>query len=199
VARLVAFLRGINVSGHHLVRMAELVATFEKAGAPGSSSFKASGNVVFTWPSADVDGAARAIGRAVQSRHGEGIAVIVRTMEHLEELYRSNPFGSEVAEGDTPYVTFFARPPTGATPGRNARGDLDILSVEGAEAFSLARSIDGRPGFPNPFFERSTGLVATTRNWATVRGIVEKEREGAPPVVGARRGSVPRRTLRRRR
>ena len=192
--RLVAFLRGINVSGHKVIRMADLVETFEDAGARDVSSFQAAGNVAFRWRSTDPATAARTIRRAVEARHGSGTAVLVRPVDRLRELVRRDPFGTSVAEGDTAYVTFFDRPPDLVAPQRSPRGDIDLLLVDGAEAFSLARRVDGRPGFPNAYLEKTTGLEATTRNWATVRGLVEKEAAPSPPPPPRARAMRRRRT-----
>ena len=50
MARFVAFLRGVNVGGARVVKMADLKAIFEKAGATDVATFIQSGNVLFIGP-----------------------------------------------------------------------------------------------------------------------------------------------------
>ena len=50
--RYVALIRGINVGGRSLIRMAQLKAAFEGSGAKNVSTFIASGNVLFEAPRA---------------------------------------------------------------------------------------------------------------------------------------------------
>ena len=54
MAKLVAFLRGMNLGGRRISNT-ELVKAFEQAGFEGAAAFRASGNVVFESAEGDRD------------------------------------------------------------------------------------------------------------------------------------------------
>jgi len=90
----VALLRGINVGGKNLVRMADLAEAFSEAGFDHVRTVLASGNVVF-----GAKGASRAlepqIERALRARFGVDIAVLVRSRAELAKVVDGAPEGHD--------------------------------------------------------------------------------------------------------
>jgi hypothetical protein len=115
-----ALLRGINVGGGNLIRMADLKACFEGVGCANVSTYIASGNVVFR--SAEKD-AARLLGkieRALSARFAYEARAVVFTHKARRRHGRSR-------EGRT--VLFTADQQAGAKPSaqdhRSARVSAD--------------------------------------------------------------------------
>ena len=82
----IAFLRGINVSGQKLIKMAELKVMFEKAGYKNVRTFIQSGNVVFEAPKTKNETLAKKIEAMLEKALGYDVTVIVRTPDELKSL-----------------------------------------------------------------------------------------------------------------
>ena len=74
--RHLALLRGINVGGNALIRMAELKACFEELGFDAVSTYIASGNVLFDTPATEPAALESRIEAAIEAR----FALPVRTL-----------------------------------------------------------------------------------------------------------------------
>ena len=83
--RYIAFLRGINVGGHR-VKMDRLRSLFEEMGLADVSTFIASGNVVFSANSNDVDSLSSRIEQCLAQRLGYDVATFIRTPAELEAI-----------------------------------------------------------------------------------------------------------------
>ncbi len=86
--RYIAFLRGINVGGHR-VKMARLRGLFEDLGFADVSTFIASGNVLFSVQSNDVDGLRDRIERHLARALGYQVATFIRTPAQLAAIAAS--------------------------------------------------------------------------------------------------------------
>jgi uncharacterized protein (DUF1697 family) len=75
--RHLALLRGINVGGKTLIRMADLKACFERLGLEAVSTYIASGNVLFETGEADAAGLAATIEAAIERDLGLPVKVVV--------------------------------------------------------------------------------------------------------------------------
>jgi uncharacterized protein (DUF1697 family) len=75
--RYVALLRGINVGGKAMIRMADLKACFEELGLEAVSTYIASGNVLFDAGRRDAAALESALEHAIEERFGIPVKVIV--------------------------------------------------------------------------------------------------------------------------
>lgn len=75
--RYVALLRGINVGGNTLIRMAELKATVEGLGVDRVSTYIASGNVLFETRRRGAAGLEQELEHAIEARFGLPVRVVV--------------------------------------------------------------------------------------------------------------------------
>ena len=174
MTRFAVFLRGINVGGH-TVKKATLQETFTSLGFRDVSTFKQSGNIIFTAQTADPE----IVKKEIEAKLGQvlpfQVAVFVRTLMQLKQLIALDPFkGREEKDADF-QVTFLASVPKQfplALPVRIPKSTADIISTCGTEVFSVTRG-HGDGGMPNPFLESKLKVKATTRNWNTVKDIVD--------------------------
>ena len=95
-ADFVALLRGINVGGKNIVRMADLRAAFEDAGYAAVGTYIQSGNVLFEsdGPRASLE---RDIERMLERAFGLSLVVVVRSHRQLRNVVDRAPdsFGAE--------------------------------------------------------------------------------------------------------
>ncbi len=173
----VALLRSINVGGRNRVPMAELSGLVDSLGFGDVETYLQSGNVVFTG-SGSPEAAGRSLEAAITAQLGLEIPVIVRSKTQLARVVRGTPYGDLRVDPRTLHVTFLARPPDAAPrreltrlgeesgPG-GAFGD-DRFTLAGSDVHLYCPGGYGETKLNNAYFERRSGVVATTRNWRTV-------------------------------
>ena len=89
--RYVALLRGINVGGRTLVRMAALKTCIESLGFDGVTTYIASGNVLFESDEADAAELATAIEAAIEERFGLPVKVVVLDRQAYAGIVQAIP------------------------------------------------------------------------------------------------------------
>ena len=89
--RYVALLRGINVGGRTLVKMADLKACVEDLGLDGVSTYIASGNVLFESDEADAAKLAETIEAAIERRFELPVKVVVLDRNAYERIANAIP------------------------------------------------------------------------------------------------------------
>ena len=87
----IAFLRGINVGGHKLVKMEALRAVFEAMGYTQVATLLTSGNVLFESLETDITSLVQTIEETLELRFGHKISVLIRKKEDLQKLADSMP------------------------------------------------------------------------------------------------------------
>ncbi len=170
--RYVAFLRGINVGGHKIVKKEQLQEAFASLGFKEVSTFKQSGNVVFDTDSKDPEAIRMAIQQKSSQLSGSDIAVFLRTIPQLEEIIKNNPFPN-AEEGASFLVTFMCeKQPSSTVPIAIPKSTAEIIQIKDFEAYSITRG-HGDGAKPNPYIESKYKTQATTRNLNTIREIVQ--------------------------
>ena len=109
-----ALLRGINVGGKNLVRMADLRAAFESMGLADVETYIASGNVLFLAPRQRREELAARIESELSRRFGVELKVVLLTEASLRAVVEGAPrgFGGDSHLSD---VVFLRRPLTART------------------------------------------------------------------------------------
>jgi uncharacterized protein (DUF1697 family) len=172
LTRYAAFLRGINVGGHRIIKKDELIRIFTGAGLRDVRTVIASGNVLFTTDQTDMATLTETIERALQDALGYDVTVFLRTIAQLQELVRRDPFAA-IDDSDTKrYVIFLphapADPPT--LPVHIPEESFSVLGIEGAEVLVAAAKQPTGPryGDPTAYINKTFGKVSTSRNWNTI-------------------------------
>ena len=176
IVMYVALLRGINVGGKNLVPMNDLKAVVAGLGHRDVSTYIASGNVVFTSARGDEAAIAAGVEAGIKKAFGLSIPVVLRTHDELAVVAAHNPFpGEDLARL---YVTFLGRPPTGRALTRldPTRSAPDEYAVRGRDIYLNLPAGFGKTALTADYFQKCLGTTATTRNWNTVRRLVELSR-----------------------
>lgn len=109
----VALLRGINVGGNHIIKMAALKSCFEDIGMRDVVTYIQSGNVLFTSTEKDPKVLEIIIEKALSKRFGFDVPVVLISHKQIENAVKNAPkgFGSDL-ETYRCDVVFFKRPVT---------------------------------------------------------------------------------------
>lgn len=176
IIKYAAFLRGINVGGHHLVKMEELRRIFEAMDFAGVKTYIQSGNVIFQTAAAETSVAemTEKIERRLRESLGFEVRTMLRTLDELSEIAARNPF-KEPEAGAKAYISFLSAAPDAEAKSSLASlsSDFEVFSFAERELYCLIRP--GNPAkelFSNNFIEKRLKVAATTRNPATVNKIL---------------------------
>jgi uncharacterized protein (DUF1697 family) len=187
MARFVALLRGINVSGHRQIAMADLRRSLLAAGLRDVQTYLQSGNAVFEADEDDPDVNAAVIRARIAADFGHEVEVLVLPCVVMAQISSSNPFAADPASDERWFhATFLFRPASAAEFAElklpAAPGELAVLS--GRVIFLYMPNGYGRSKLVNAYFEGALRTPATTRNWRTVSALAgmcraDGERDGA--------------------
>jgi len=172
-----ALLRGVNVGGNHLIRMAELRELCSGLGLEDVQTLLQSGNVVFrdAGRHRDPRAIASALSNAIEGRLGFRPETVVRTAAEMRTVVDRNPFRDRVTnlDGAKLTVTFLGTVvPDSVLAGVVAPGSEELHHC-GTEVFAYFPDGMGRSKLP-ALLERSLrGVVTTTRNWNTVLKLLD--------------------------
>ena len=167
----ISLLRGINVSGQKIIKMADLKLVYESLKFTNVTTYVQSGNVVFqtaTSPSK----IASSIEEAIEARFSFEVPVLVRTSTELARVLGKNPLAD--ADPSKLYVTFLSRPAVmPADEFEKLKQPGDRMAFVGKEVYFSCPGGYGRTKLNNNLLERKLKARATTRNWNTVTKLHE--------------------------
>ena len=171
----IAMLRGINVSGHKLVKMERLRAAFAGLGFTQVATYIQSGNVVFAAPTGTLPALTRKIEAQILRDFGFAVPVFLTTAAKLAEVIRQNPLVKDPAvEHDRLHVTFLS-----GEPPATARELLQPLAAAREQVRLVGQAIYlycpagyGNTKLANAAIEKKLKVGATTRNWKTVNTLL---------------------------
>ena len=176
-ARLLAFLRAINVGGHN-VRMDRLRELFEALGLSNVETFIASGNVIFDSPATNSQVLEKEIEDHLRESLGYEVATFIRSASELRAIASHRPFeASELdREGNSLYIAFLRSPPGGEAREKLSafRTEFDDFHIHGREVYWLCRTKMSESAFSGALLEKTIGMPATMRNATTIKRLATK-------------------------
>lgn len=170
--KLISLLRGINVSGHKKIKMADLKALYEYLGFTNVITYIQSGNVIFETENTNTDELVGLIEKAIEQSYQFQVPVIVRTVENLSTIIEDCPFNPVNLEKDGTkiMISFFSKP---VSEGKEDllepyRHISESITIVGSHAYLHCPSGYGKTKLSNNLLEKKLEIVATTRNWKTL-------------------------------
>ncbi len=174
----IALLRGINVSGHHKIKMTELKQLFLDLGYHDISTYIQSGNVVFKSYIKEPILIEDFIVSAISRHFGHAIKVLILTKKELTTIFNNNPFLAKNPTMDISklHVTILNKKPDLAEI-----SPIEILVATNNDEFQLIENTIylycpngyGNTKLNNNLFEKKLMATATTRNWKTISKLME--------------------------
>ena len=178
----VAMLRGVNVGGKNLVKMADLQRSFLELHLGRARTYIQSGNVLFESDERE-EHLRKMIEQRIEGAFRFSATVVLRTAEELGQIISNRPFSDEdisltdsASDVEHLYVALLTQPPeqerlerldvlNGETEEYRLRGrDVYLLLRKG---FRNSRLVDNLPRLGVPF---------TVRNWKTLSKLEELAR-----------------------
>ncbi len=176
--RYVAFLRGINVSGHHKVPMAELRQLMEDLGFLNVVTLLNSGNIVFdSNTEKECESLEKTLSHQLEQAFTFPVPTIIRSAESISHLLRSDPFKRITVTKDIRLYVSFLRGKSKVDlklPWSSDDNAYQILAnIENTIISVLDVSITKTPKAMEAL-DKSFGKDITTRNWNTIKRIEQK-------------------------
>jgi uncharacterized protein (DUF1697 family) len=171
----ISILRGINVSGKNMIKMAELKKCFENAGFKNINTYIQSGNIVFRDKEQDEKDMIHKIEGLINNHFSLSVPVIVRNTVEWSEVVAHNPFqGNDEIDIAKLHVTFLSDEPG---PDRielikDLKFDPDLFVISGRTVYLYCPDGYGNTKINNTYFENKLKVTATTRNWRTVNELM---------------------------
>jgi uncharacterized protein (DUF1697 family) len=175
-----ALLRGINVSGHNMIKMDALKATLEAIGFTNVQTYIQSGNVFVDTEEENAPAVGFKIKQEIFKSFGHEVPIVVIGKSDLEACFKNNPFLKE-KEVDLKklYVAFVS-----TTLRSDNINDLKISQFKPDEASIDENKIyikyavgAGKTRFDQKYIEKKLNVTATIRNWNTVTQLLKMYEE----------------------
>ncbi len=173
----IAFLRGINVGGHHKVPMADLKKECAILGLENVRTLLNSGNIIFESTYKDIHVLKEELSKHLEISFGFSIPIIVRDSQSITRLLMNNPFKEVSLTKDTRlYVSFIQNHTNHEIEVPWASDDHSFQIIDRRED-ALCSVLDlsiSKTTIAMGIIEKNYGKNVTTRNWNTLVRIGKK-------------------------
>lgn len=170
----IALLRGINVSGKNIIKMADLKRTFESMGLSQVKTYIQSGNVLFESNEKEEE-LRRRIEHEIEKVFGFAVTVVLRTASELEHIIENCPFSQKMileaeklSKVESFYISFLIEVPLqeGVERLEAYRSENDEYRIKGREVYLLFHESIRKSKLANNLHKLDVPM--TVRNWKTV-------------------------------
>lgn len=172
----IALLRGINVSGHKKILMADLRKLMEEMNFKNIQTYIQSGNIIFDFEPTNVDLLSTLITNKIKLHYGFEVPTIVKTPLEIEAVIKKNPFYKKLTtEAHKIYVVFLSEIPEENTlQNINPANYLPDEFIIDKNIIYLSSVLGaGKSKLSINLFENKLKVNATARNWRTVNKLLE--------------------------
>jgi uncharacterized protein (DUF1697 family) len=173
---MISMLRGVNVGGHHKIKMEDLRALYQRLKLRDAETHVQSGNVIFRTSESDTVRLGRRIEGAIEKKYGFRPSVILRTPAEFRNVIARNPFAKRKEMEPSKLAVIFLE----SDPGNEIRekvlavkADPEELRMEGREMYIYFPNGMARPKLSIPAIERILKTPSTGRNWNSVQKLLE--------------------------
>ena len=174
--KYISLLRGINVSGQKKILMKDLKALYENLGFENVMTYIQSGNVLFETKETAIEALQQQIADAIQKAYGFEVPVLVKTVDNLQKIFERNIY-IERYKDDVSKLYFTL---LGETPDSELVDALMAMNYQPEEFYIANDTVYfycptgyGKTKLTNNFFEKKLKVAATTRNYKTMKKLVE--------------------------
>lgn len=173
-----ALLRGINVSGHKMIKMEKLRKSLEALGFTNVRTYINSGNV-FVDSDEDSAKVGFLIRQEIFKEFGHDVPVLMVTEADLEFALEHNPFYKEGGDTKQLYVCFLTEKPTSGSVQelKDQKFGNDVFEVKENIVFLKYADSAANTRLDNKIIEKKLKASSTTRNWNTTNRLYEMFQE----------------------
>lgn len=178
----IALLRGINVGGKNIIKMADLKRIFEAAGLSEVKTYIQSGNVLFK-SGEEEEPLRNKIEHEIETTFGFSVSVVLRTAAELEKIILNSPFSEkEISDAEQPdaesfYIALLASAPLQERIERLEvyRSESDEFRIVGRDVYLLFHHSIRNSKLANNL--QKLDVTATVRNWKTINKLAALAKE----------------------
>jgi uncharacterized protein (DUF1697 family) len=171
-----ALLRGINVSGHKMIKMEALKKALESVGFLNVQTYIQSGNVFVTTEEESPTKVGFLIKQEISRSFGFDVPVIVIGKEDLQACLDRNQFLNEAAvDLKKLYVSFISSelPENMITQLNINFIKPDELQLDGRRIYIKYDTSPAKTRLDNNWIEKKMNVTSTIRNWNTTNKLLE--------------------------
>ncbi len=175
-----ALLRGINISGHKMIKMEALKKALESIGFTNVVTYIQSGNVFVATEEASPGKVGFLIKQEIFKSFGHDVPVIVIGKEDLQACLEHNLFlNEESVDLKKLYVSFISSelPENMITQLNLNFIKPDKIQLDGKRVYLKYDISPAKTRLDNKWIEKSMNVVSTTRNWNTVTTLLKMYEE----------------------
>ena len=173
--RYIALLRGINVGGNTMIKMASLKGAFEKLGLENVATYINSGNLAFDSRKTAEASLVNKIETAIEDGFGMSVHVMIRMRDEINDVIGNNPFDGEFESHKEMHVLFLREPmpddKAGELTAKNNENERFV--VRGREIYCHLRRGVADSLLGKGFIDKKLKIAVTGRNWRTVHKLAE--------------------------
>ena len=175
-----ALLRGINVSGHNMMKMEALKTMLENIGFTNVRTYLQSGNVFVDSEEESASKVGFMIKQEIFKVFGHEVPTIVITKEDLELCFENSPYLKE-KDIDTKklYVAFVSTElkKENINDLKISQFKPDEASIDGNRIFIKYDVGAGKTRLEGKYIEKKLNVIVTMRNWNTVTNLLKMYEE----------------------
>ncbi|MCU5376262.1 DUF1697 domain-containing protein [Bacillus cereus] len=164
----IALLRGINVGGHKIIKMADLKEMFESIGLKQIKTYIQSGNIVFK-SEENITFLKERIQSEIKNVFGFDVPVMLSTHDEFINIIKRCPYEADsLLEGESIYVAFLANELSEKEKGQllMQKNETEDCYIHKKVVYLLFKNSIRNSKLMNQFQKLHT--PATVRNWRTV-------------------------------
>lgn len=177
MTKYISILRGINVGGKRKILMADLKELYQSLGFENIITYIQSGNVIFEAKKKNGQLVfAQKITEAIFKKYGFEVPVIIRSVDEIKNIISINPFlNKDGVQVENLCVTFLSDIPVTENLEKinTYNYSPDLFHIIDDNAFIFVAGKYHQSKLTNNFFEKKLNVSATTRNWKTVKKLLE--------------------------
>ena len=176
MTKYLALLRGINVSGHNMIKMDALKKMLENMGFQNVETYIQSGNVFLESEEENAASIGFKIKQEIAKVFGYDVPVIMVSKTDLELCFKNNPFLKEKeVDAKKLYVAFISKElnSTAINDLKISQFKPDEAAVDGNKIFIKYDIGAGKTRLDQKYIEKKLNVTATMRNWNTVNKLLE--------------------------
>jgi len=168
----ISILRGINVSGKNILKMADLKQLYETLGFMEVQTYIQSGNIIFRTNEQNIVTIEKTIKEKINSQFGYDIPVLIMNFEKLREIIEALPF--KKIDTTKLHVTFLSNKSESTHYDQiiEKKTKTELIHIAEDAVYIYCPDGYGKTKLSNNFLEKKLKVSATTRNWKTVNKLM---------------------------
>ncbi|WP_396166273.1 DUF1697 domain-containing protein [Flavobacterium sp.] len=174
--KYLALLRGINVSGHNMIKMDALKKMLENMGFKNVETYIQSGNVFLDSEEENAASVGFKIKQEISKVFGYDVPVIMVSKTDLELCFKNNPYLKEKeCDFKKLYVAFISKElsPLAINDLKISNFKPDEAAIDGSRIYIKYAIGAGKTNLDQKYIEKKLNVVSTIRNWNTVTKLLE--------------------------